>query len=90
MSRIDQLRRPDTRNPANRGLIFPSENEIVGTAMNKGECKGDHKGHLCVLASNDQIDRIKELTRNPQYICFNCGRVADCEDNLCNPMSLED
>jgi hypothetical protein len=73
-----------------RGLKFSPGNEIVGAEMKKGECKGDHQGHLCVLASNDRIDRIKELTRNPQYICFNCGRVADCEDNLCNPMSLED
>jgi hypothetical protein len=71
-------------------LKFTSEKEIVGAEMKKGECKGDHQGHLCVLASNDQIDRIKELTRNPEYICFNCGRVADCEDNLCNPMSLND
>jgi hypothetical protein len=78
------------RIPLNRGLKFLPGNEIVGAEMKKGECKGDHQGHLCVLASNDQIDRIKELTRNPQYICFNCGRVADCENNLCNPMSLED
>lgn len=53
-------------------------------------CSGDHQGHLCVLASNDRFERIKELTRNPQYICFNCGRVADCRDNLCNPMPLHD
>ena len=57
--------------------------------MEKGVCKGDHTGHLCLLASNDQIERIKELTKNPKFICFNCGRVADCEKNLCNPMSLE-
>lgn len=53
-------------------------------------CTGDHKGHLCVLASNDLFERIKELTRNPEYICFNCGRVADCRENLCNPMPLRD
>jgi hypothetical protein len=73
-----------------RGLKFSQENEIVRANMKKGECKGDHQGHLCVLASNDRIDEIKELTRNPEYICFNCGRVADCDDNLCNPMSLKD
>jgi len=58
--------------------------------MKKAKCKGDHQGHLCVLASNDQFEKIKELTQNLQYICFNCGRVADCDDNLCNPMSLKD
>jgi hypothetical protein len=58
--------------------------------MPKNSCTGDHQGHLCLLASNDEFDRIKELTRNPQFICFNCGRVADCKENLCNPMPLND
>ena len=49
-------------------------------------CKGEHQGHICLLASQDKFDEIKELTRNPQFICFNCGRVADSEKNLCNPM----
>jgi hypothetical protein len=57
--------------------------------MNEKVCKGDHKGHLCVLASTDRFEEIKKLTRNPQFICFNCGRVADCEHNLCNPMPLD-
>jgi hypothetical protein len=56
--------------------------------MSERECKGDHQGHLCVLASKELFERIKELTHEPQYICFNCGRVADCEQNLCNPMPL--
>ena len=73
-----------------QGLKIFSQTAIVGAAMKQAECKGDHQGHLCVLASNDQFEKIKELTQNPQYICFNCGRVADCDDNLCNPMSLKD
>lgn len=52
------------------------------------ECKGDHEGHLCVLASNNLFEEIKTMTKNPRFICFNCGRVADCEANLCNPMPL--
>jgi hypothetical protein len=52
-------------------------------------CKGDHEGHLCVLASRGMFDEIKEMASHPQYICFNCGRVADCEKNLCNPMPIE-
>lgn len=57
------------------------------TAMSKKTtCKGKHEGHLCVLASQEKFDTIKELTRNPQYICFNCGRVANEACNLCNPM----
>ena len=52
-------------------------------------CTGDHQGHICLLASQDKFEEIKALTRSPKYICFNCGRVADSEKNLCNPMSNE-
>ena len=52
-------------------------------------CKGDHKGHLCVLASTERFEEIKTLAKNPRSICFNCGRVADCDHNLCNPMPLD-
>lgn len=53
-------------------------------------CKGDHKGHLCVLVSAKKFDKIKQLVTEPQFICFNCGRVADSDKNLCNPMPLKD
>jgi hypothetical protein len=53
-------------------------------------CSGDHQGHLCVLASGEQFEKIKNLARNPRFICFNCGRVADEDCNLCNPMPLSD
>jgi len=56
--------------------------------MAENVCKGDHGGHLCVLVSQQKFDEIKELVKNPQFICFNCGRVADDEKNLCNPMPL--
>jgi hypothetical protein len=29
------------------------------------------------------------MARAPRFICFNCGRVAECDANLCNPMSLD-
>jgi len=58
--------------------------------MKQATCKGEHKGHLCVLASEELFDRVKELTKKPQHICFNCGRVADASTNLCNPMPLYD
>jgi len=53
-------------------------------------CKGDHKGHLCVLVSMNKMDEVKELVKNPKYICFNCGRSAACAEHLCNPMPLEE
>ena len=58
--------------------------------MGSNICKGNHTGHLCVLASQEKFGRIKELVTAPKFICFNCGRVADCEDNLCNPMPLDE
>lgn len=55
------------------------------------DCKHEHghPGHLCVLASKGDFKEIKEIVKNPKFICFNCGRVADQEGNLCNPMPLQ-
>jgi hypothetical protein len=58
--------------------------------MSEKTCRGLHSGHLCVLASNEEFEKIKEVTKSPDYICFNCGRVANFEKNLCNPMPLRD
>jgi hypothetical protein len=58
--------------------------------MKQATCKGEHKGHLCVLASAGKFGEIKSLARAPKFICFNCGRVADCDANLCNPMPIAD
>ena len=57
--------------------------------MEDKKCKGDHSGHLCVLAANEEFGKIQELTKTPKHICFNCGRVADAKANLCNPMPLD-
>jgi len=58
--------------------------------MAKKTCKEEHhKGHLCVLVSKNKMAAIKKLVRDPKMICFNCGRVADSGDNLCNPMPLD-
>ncbi len=48
-----------------------------------------HKGHICVLASQKMFDTIKQLARDPKFVCFNCGRVAASDKNLCNPMPLK-
>ena len=56
----------------------------------KGCDKAAHTGHLCVLVSEKKFDEIKALVQSPEFICFNCGRVADSKDNLCNPMPLKD
>ena len=58
--------------------------------MSETPCKGNHKGHLCVLASERKIDAIRDLVQKPRLMCFNCGRVADSKRNLCNPVPLAD
>lgn len=57
--------------------------------MAQKACTGQHEGHLCVLASSGKFREIKEMARAPKFICFNCGRVAECDVNLCNPMPLD-
>lgn len=60
---------------------------------NNNVCTGDHSGHLCVLggimSTFDRLNDVLPLVRNPQFICRNCGRVAACADNLCNPAPLK-
>ena len=57
--------------------------------MKQQACKGEHEGHLCVLASKGRFREIKDMARAPRFICFNCGRVAECDVNLCNPMPID-
>jgi hypothetical protein len=56
-----------------------------------GTCKtgATHSGHLCILVGEGKLDEVKKLVKKPKFICFNCGRVADAEKNLCNPMQLD-
>jgi hypothetical protein len=58
--------------------------------MTENVCKGDHAGHLCVLVSEKKFDAVRDVVKDPGFICFNCGRVADEPKYLCNPMPLED
>ena len=57
--------------------------------MSENKCKGDHRSHLCALAGNKRIRKIKPLVMNPKFICSNCGRVADSERHVCNAEPLE-
>ena len=58
--------------------------------METKKCSGNHKGHLCVLASEGRLEEVRSLAAEPAYICFNCGRSARSKKNLCNPMPLKD
>ena len=54
------------------------------------QCIGDHSKHLCEIAGNEKFDLIKELAKAPEFMCINCGRLADEEKSLCNPLPLAD
>ena len=52
------------------------------------KCTGDHSLHICELAQQQKFQQIKGFADSPGSICVNCGRVANEEENLCNPVSF--
>jgi hypothetical protein len=55
-------------------------------------CKNDQKchelNHLCQIIVRHDLGRIKELVKDAQFYCKNCGRAAREEGNLCNPSRI--
>ena len=51
-----------------------------------------HSNHLCDMAEKGRVplSQMKELVKDPQFICKKCGRVAHSADNLCEPIPLFD
>jgi len=51
-----------------------------------------HDKHLCYLVNlrfqETNSEDYKELIKNPQFFCRNCGRAAADSKNLCNPVKL--
>lgn len=60
--------------------------------MEDKNCEGNHSEHVCqlIVDRNKDLDKIKGIVQNPNFICFNCARVAEKKENLCNPMPIED
>ena len=56
------------------------------------KCKSGSKwhedNHLCKISARGELDKIKQLVINPQYICKNCGRAAHSSVNLCRDMKI--
>jgi hypothetical protein len=48
----------------------------------------EEKVHICDLAEQGKIEEVKELVRDPQFMCFGCGRVAHEKESLCNPKAF--
>lgn len=51
-----------------------------------------HEQHLCYLHNlgylKNNLADWKQLVKNPQYVCKNCGRAAASDQNLCKPDKL--
>jgi len=56
--------------------------------MEDKNCDNNHEEHLCVYANNKQFEKIAGIAQNPKFICYNCGRVAEMKEHLCNPVEL--
>ena len=45
-------------------------------------------GDLVEMESLD-LEEIKPLVRDPKFICESCGRVANSDTNLCQPVPID-
>ncbi len=48
----------------------------------------DHDRHLCHIVNLRNLKTVAKLARNPQHICFACGRAAKSDKNLCEPVKM--
>jgi len=55
-------------------------------------CKGSldchAKNHICQIIIQKDLGRVKDLVKDSQFYCKNCGRAARLADNLCNPSKI--
>ena len=56
------------------------------------KCKGQHKdheeNHICQIVARRDLGRVKQLVKDSQFFCKNCGRAAHLSSNLCNPSKI--
>ena len=55
-------------------------------------CKGSENchelNHICQIISRHDLGKVKELVKDSQFYCKNCGRAAHDKENLCNPSKI--
>jgi hypothetical protein len=59
--------------------------------MAESESGHDHSEKMCALTCcpcHLDVEKLKPLVRDPQFICRACGRVAAEEKRLCEPVPL--
>ena len=45
--------------------------------------------YVCSLAAKRRIDKLMQTATHPQYMCSNCGRVADEAQRVCKAEPLQ-
>ncbi|TFG46449.1 MAG: hypothetical protein E4H40_07350 [Candidatus Brocadiia bacterium] len=59
---------------------------------NLGCLSDSHNCHLCYMVSQGfhltDEKEYKALVRSPKFKCMHCGRAANSEGNLCEPVKL--
>lgn len=54
-------------------------------------CTNMPENKMCMLTQPPQkfdMEKVKQLTSDPKFICRCCGRTANEEENLCIPTPL--
>ena len=59
--------------------------------MSQYEAAQDHSEKMCALTCctcHLDLDKLKPLVKNAEFICRDCGRVAVDQNRLCDPAPL--
>lgn len=59
---------------------------------NSNDCRGgedcNDNHHMCRIAGRRDFEIVRDLVRDPRYVCRKCARTAHKDGNLCKPAEL--